>query len=136
MKNIIIKQDRYNGYVTLISVIIVGAVILSIVLFMISSGLDATENSLVITSSTQAKFLADACAEEALQQIRGNTSFVGTYSVIFGANNCSYSVVNTGASTMTVNASSTVINETRKVRILVSAVTPKITLSSWAEVAN
>lgn len=118
------------------SVIIVGAVILSIVLFMISSGLDATENSQVLTSSTQAKFLADACGEEALQQIRDNTSFVGTNSVTIGSNTCSYSVVNTGSVTRTIDASSTVLNETRKIRAYVSALSPKITLSSWSEVAD
>jgi len=136
MKFLDIKQNKKNGYVTLVTVIIVGAVILSIVLFMIKSGLDATENSQASNSSTQARFLADACAEEALQQIRDNTSFTGTNSVNFSSNSCSYSVANTGASTRTINASSTILNETRKVRVYVSALSPKITLSSWSEVAD
>lgn len=136
MNFFITKNNKAQAYVTLITVIVTGAVILSIILFMINSGLDATENSMVLINSNQAKYLADACAEEALQQIRDNTNFVGTNSVVFGSSTCSYAVANTGTSTRTINASSTVLSETKKVRVYVNALSPKITLSSWSEVAD
>lgn len=136
MKIMFLKTENKPAYVTLISVIIVGAVVLAIVLFMVSSGLDATNNSAVYLNSTRAEFLADACAEEALQQIRDNTNFTGTNNISFGSNICAYTVTNTGGETRTINASSTILNNVKKVRVLVSALSPKITLTSWLEVAD
>lgn len=136
MKIKFFKNENKPAYISLISVIIVGAVVLSIVLFMISSGLNATENSLIYSSSSKAEFLADACAEEALQQIRDNNNFTGTNLFSLGDGVCSYSVVNTGGSNRTINASSTVFNNVKKVRVLINSLSPKITVLSWQEIAD
>ena len=132
----VLGNEEKGGYITLISVIIVSAVILSIVLFMLTSGIEATKNSSVYTNSFRTKFLADACAEEALQQIRDNTNFSGTNVIMLGGGSCSYSVTNTGVSTRTIKATSTISNEVKKVRILLGALNPKIVISTWSEVAD
>ncbi|MFZ4631709.1 MAG: hypothetical protein ACOYL8_00705 [Patescibacteria group bacterium] len=133
---LLFKSREEKGYITLISVIIIGAVIFSIVLFMLTSGIDATKSSLIYTNSFRAKFLADACAEEALQQVRDNTSFTGSNTITLSGGTCFYSVTNTGASTRTIDATSTILSDTKKVRIFISAISPKIIISSWSDVAD
>lgn len=130
------KIKNLNGYITLISITIIGAVTTSIVIYLLLSGTEATRNSLVSLRSAQARSQANACAEEALQQIRDNNNFVGTSFLTFSTGACSYTVANTGGANRTIFASSSVATTVRKVRVLTTTLSPKITISSWQEVGD
>lgn len=130
------KKTNLDGYITLISVTIIGAVATAIVLYLLLSGTNASKNSLTTIYSAQARALANACAEEALQQIRDNTNFTGTNSIVFSNGTCTYAVTNSGGDVRTIFASSSVSNTIRKVRISTTALSPKINISSWQEVGD
>jgi len=130
------KIKNLNGYITLISITITGAVATSIVIYLLLSGTEATRNSLTNIRSAQARSLVNACAEEALQQIRDNNNFVGTNSLIFPTGACTYTVTNPGGTNRTIFASSSVATTIRKVRISTTTLSPKITISSWQEVGD
>ncbi len=118
----------------LLSVLVVGAVGTSIALSLILLGVGSSRSSFAIEQSLQAKGLANACAEEALEQIRDATAFVGTNNLSLGKGTCTYTVTNTGGTNRTITASGTVGSIIRKVSIAITAINPLILISSWQEV--
>lgn len=129
------SAPRTKGFVTLISVLILGAVGVAVVVSLIQLGLGSSRTSFATEQSVQARGLADACGEEALDTIRGNTSYTGTTNVTLGNGTCSYTVTNTGGTTRSVTAVGTVGTIVRHVTIVVATVSP-VSLTSWQEVAN
>ena len=125
-----------SGFITLLAVLIVGIVGTAIAVSLVLLGLGASRSSFAIEQSNQAKGLANACAEEALQQIRDLTSFTGTGNLTLGQGTCTYTVTNTGGSNRTITASGTVGTIVRKISISITAIMPSIVVSSWQEVAN
>lgn len=134
MKNISPKLE--NGYVALMAVLIIGATSLAVGLTLLTTGTDSQRAALVTQQSAQARALADACAEEALQQIYASASFTGSNSLSQGQGNCSYTVTNTGGSNRTIDASGNVSSVVRKVKVYVTITSSSISISSWQEVAD
>lgn len=130
-------SDKYeqSGYVTIISVIIIGAIAASVAVSLLTGGIDAAKNSLSVTRLAQARVLADACAEEALQNIR-DTSYIGTFNLSFPAGTCSSTVVSLGSPNFIITALGSSTDAIKKVRITINQLTPKITISSWSEVSD
>jgi hypothetical protein len=129
-----IKQS--GGYLILLSVMIIGAVSLAIVASMLLSGLGTSRTSFANQQSVQAKALANACVNEALQQIRDNTAFIGFASLSLGQGDCGYLVTNTGGEKRDIQASSTVAAIIRKTQVTITQINPSITIASWQEVAD
>jgi len=125
-----------KGYVALITVLISGAIGVAIATSLLLLGLGSSRTSFALEQSNQAKALANACSEEALQQIRDSTPFTGTGSLTLGQGTCGYTVVNDGGEIRTVTASGTVGTVVRKIKIIVNTINPAINLTSWQEVAD
>jgi hypothetical protein len=134
------KEKCYNikqsdGYLILLSVMIIGAIALAVVVSMLLSGLGTAKTSLAHQQSVQAKALANACINEALQQIRDSTAFTGSNNLSLGQGTCTYTVTNTGGENRTIQASSTVGLIIRKTQATVTQINPSITIASWQEVS-
>jgi len=125
-----------KGVLTLMSVLIVGAIGLSVGVSLLLLGLANSQTNLALEQSNQAKVLVDACAEEALQQIRDSETYTGSNSLTLGQGLCSYTVTDTGGTTRKITASGTVGSVVRKNQITISAISPKILISSWYGVAD
>jgi len=134
------KQKWYNkkqdGYITLISVLVVGAVGLAITTSLLLLGLGSSRTSFAVEQSNQSKALANACVEEGLQQIRDSTLFTGSGNLTLGQGTCTYTVTSQGGQNRTVTASGTVGTIVRKVTIIINGINPLITATSWQEVAD
>lgn len=126
---------KSHGFVTLISVLIMGAVGVAVMSTLILLGLGSSRTSFASQQSLQARGLADACGEIALGTIRSNTSYIGTTNLPLGSGACTFTVSNTGGSTRSVIAAGTVGTITRHISITVVTVSP-VAASSWQEVAN
>ena len=126
------KQD---GYVALLSVLVVGAVATAIGVTLLVLGADSQRETLVTQQSVQARGLADACVEEALQQLHDSASFTGTDTLTLATGSCTYTVAPTGPSTHTVTATATVGNVVRKVAVYVTMSSSSISVTSWQEVS-
>ena len=122
------------GYLTLVVVLVVGAIGLAVAVALLLLGSSATRTALAVQQSAQARMFADSCAEEALQQIRSSTSFVGSGSLTFGADTCWYNVTNLSGQSRLITASSTVGTIVRKVRVNLDRINPQINVTSWQEV--
>src|SRR3990167_10115613 len=129
------NQPQY-GYITLISVLVVGAVGLSITVSLILLGLGSSRTSFSVEQSNQAKGLANACAEEAMQQIRNSTLFIGSGNLSLGQGVCGYTVTGGVGQSRTIAASGTVGTVIRKVKIIINQINPTIQVVSWQEVAD
>ena len=132
-------KRNYNkgqgGYVTLISVLVVGVVGLAIALTLLLLGLNASQTSFAIQESYQAKALADLCGEEALQTIRSLSTFTGLGSVTDGGGVCSYRVSDLGPpESKFIEVSGTVGEITRYAEITIDDINPVINIASWQEV--
>lgn len=129
-------QKDGGGYITLISVLIVGAVGTAITLSLLLLGVGASRTSFAIEQSRQAWGFANACAEEALQQIRDLSTFTGTGNLTFAQGTCTYTVLDQGGQNRTVTASGIAGTVIRKEKIVLDMVTPVIHIISWKEVAD
>lgn len=124
---------RRGGYVTLISVLIAGAVGVSVAVSLLLLGLGISRTSFTEGQLRQARFLTDACAEEALEQIRDATAFSGSGSLSLGNGSCSYTVVSGGGSNRTITVSGMVGSIVRRATLSIDAINPLIHVSSWQE---
>lgn len=124
------------GYITLLSTLFLVAIGGVVAGSLILLGLGSSKTSLALDQSNQAKALVNACAEEALQQIRDSAVFTGTGSLTIGQGTCSYTVTSGGGENRTITASGTIGTLVRKVTITINAVTLSINVTSWQEVAD
>lgn len=131
------RQELFNnkGYVALISMLIIGAVGLSVVISLVLLSVGSSRTSFSLEQGNQAKALANACAEEALQQIWNADNYVGEGNLTLGQGNCTYTVSNESVP-KTISASGNVGTITQKISITIDSVSPYIHPSSWQEVAN
>jgi hypothetical protein len=127
-------NKQLNGYITLLSVLIVGAISISITTSIILLGLSSADTGFSYQQMHQAKSLANACAEEALENIRETTSFAGSGSLTQGQGSCTYAVTNTGGSSRQIDTVGTVGTVVRKSAVTISAIVPLIIISSWQEI--
>lgn len=128
------KQE--GGYITLISVLIVGAVGVAITTSLILLGLGSSRTSFAVEQSNQAKALVNACAETALMKIADSVPYTGSDTLTLGQGTCGYEVTSQGGQNRTIIASSTVGTIIRKVNIVINKISPSIQVVSWQEVAD
>lgn len=127
-------MNRQDGYVALIAVLVAGAASLAIALTLLTNGADSQQATLVTQQSAQARGLANACAEEALQTMRETITFTGTNSLTMGQGSCTYTVTNTGGNNRTITTVGTVNNVVQKLEVHVTITTLSISIISWQEV--
>jgi len=125
-----------RGIITLVSILIFGAMGLTISLALIMSATDSDLTSVTAIESAKARYLANACADEALEQIRQSTPFTGSNTINFQDGTCQYTVASQGGQNRTIEASGTVNTVVRKVAIAIDQINPSINISSWQEVAD
>lgn len=129
-------MKKRSGYIALIAVLFFVAIGGAIATSLILLGVGVSRTSFALDQSYQAKALANACAEEALQQIRESVPFSGTGSLTLGQGSCSYTVVKLTGQNRTLTSNGTVGTIVRKVSISLDKITPSINITSWQEVAD
>jgi len=122
------------GFITLITILIIAAVATATATTLLLLGVASTRSSFAEQQSVQARALAYACAEEALQQVRDNPAFSGGATLPLGSGTCTYNVQVLAGENRTVTVSGTVGTVVRKAQISVTAINPTITVSTWQEV--
>ena len=130
------KQKMNEGYIALISVILIAAIGTAIMISVIASGISAIKTDFSLQQSGSARSLASSCAEEALQKIleTGTTSSSGNLAVASGT--CTYLITSTNGQNITINATGMLSTVTSKIKVVIATTTPAVTLSSWQEVAD
>jgi hypothetical protein len=129
----IIQND--NGFIALLSVLILGVITLSITVSILLLGVDALRSAQTVADSTRARGLATLCSERALEEIRQNPLFSGTESIVVSAGYCEYTVSNLGGSNRDIESRGVSGNVTRRVLVEVDQIYPTIHISKWQEQA-
>jgi hypothetical protein len=131
-------QQRFpaaDGYIALLTVLIVGAAATAIALTLLLTGVDSQRSALIDQQTAQARQLTNACAEEALQVVHDSTGYTGTNNLTLSTGSCTYTVTNTGASTRTISTSATINNVVRRTTVYVTIGASNISITSWQEVS-
>jgi hypothetical protein len=144
IKNILKSVRKNAGYLTLLSVLIIGAVALGSALFILEAGANAARNTIVREESLRAQALADACAESGLLTIKNTESLPQAGGIDFGYGHCEFTTEESAPSEDLVKASGFVESVVRKVKISASVTTTihetgtttSITAANWQEVAD
>ncbi len=126
---------QQDGYIILLSVMLIGAISVTIAVSMLSLGINSTKTALSLQRAEQARILTHTCIDLALLEIYSSSTYSGTNSTSTSDGSCYYTVIDTGGNNRTVNASSTVGQIIRKAQVQIDAVSP-INIVSWQEVAD
>ncbi len=125
-----------SGYITLMSVLVASAVLVSISLAILELGINLSKTTTTIQNTKLANSFVRSCAEEALNQVRNSSSFSGSGSLNFAGGTCSYNVFNAGGQNRLITATGTASIAIRRISINVNALTPVINILSWREVSG
>lgn len=130
------RKPAPRGYVLLAAMLVIGAVGTTVATSLVLMGVSALQSGGAIADSVEAKALANACAERALQEIWSSSSFATTATLPLGNGTCTYTVTNTGGENRTITVSGTKGTVTRRATLLVNEVTTSVGVTSWGESAN
>ena len=133
------KQHKNpNGYIAFLTVVILGIVGGLIATTLYLSGMENSQSSLLNIQEKEARYLADSCAEIAIQQIiyvTENNSTNGTFNI--GQGTCSFNISDTSAGNKQINTSGTVENVIRKDVVVInpdeSTTKGTVHILSWQE---
>lgn len=130
-------QEYRQGYIALISVILMSALGLGIMLSVVASGVNASRTDFSLQQSGGARSLASSCAEEALQKILETSTTSSNGNLTIGSGTCSYLITSTSSGQIiSIHSTGVLGTVTSKIKVVLATTTPGITLSSWEEVAD
>ena len=122
-----------RGFIALITIFIILAVVLVLGLSFGLLAISESDMSLDKVKSSQAYFLANLCAEQALMELKENLNYLGNETVSVDDGNCQILQVE---GQWIVKTEGNFQDDVRKMRISISQVNPKIIIDSWQEVAD
>lgn len=126
-----------EGYIALISVIIISALI--ILIASSSNLISISESSMGLKEgqSWEAFYLANACGEEALIKLKESLKYKGDETLIFENGTCTIlSGTGAGNQNRMIKVSASAYNIVRKIKIVINHVNPEIDIKSWLEVTD
>ena len=122
-----------RGFIALTAILIILAAGLAVSLSITLLSLSEAKMSLEKSQASQAYYLANLCAEEALISLRENLNYRGNKILTIEAGNCQILPIE---GNWTIKVLANYKNLVKKMRIVVSQVSPQMLISSWQEVAD
>lgn len=126
-----------QGYIALISVIIISALIILIASSANLISISESNMGLRERQSWEAFYLANACGEEALMKLKESLKYKGDETLIFENGTCTIlSGTGAGNQNRMIKISASAYNIVRKIKIVINRVNPEIDIKSWLEVTD
>ena len=133
LQSTIYNLQSDKGFIALTTILIILALSLIVGLSIALLSINETMMGLKKNQSSQADYLANLCAEEALMKLKEtNGSYTGETKPDIEGGSCEISVVGY----WTINVLANFQNQIKKIKIVVSQVNPQMLISSWQEVAD
>lgn len=130
-------MKNQEGFIALISVLIIGAIVLAISIGLSLRSIGETNMSLAEQESHKALALANLCAEQALMKLESTLNYAGNETVPVDEEFCDILAISgSGNFNRTIQTQSTVSNYTKKVLVVVSQISPAMQITSWEEVSD
>jgi hypothetical protein len=124
------KTQKKEGFVALISVVIISAILLLVAVTLSLSGYYGRYNILDSELKKRSVAIAEACVDTALLNLANNPSYTGNATTTIGSDACYVGTV-TGAGTKTLKARSMYKNYYTDLKVVVNAST--LSVVSWEE---
>ena len=130
-------KNNQEGFIALISILIIGAIMLAISIGLSLRSIGETNMSLAEQESHRALALANLCAEQALMKLESTLDYAGGEPITIGSESCDILTISgSGNFNRTVKTQSAVSGYTKKVRVEVSQISPTMQITSWEEVGD
>lgn len=128
------KKINKNGYVALISLILIGAIILAAVLSLTFMSLSQRESMIKRNRSLRNFYLSDACAHEALVKLQKDLNYSGNETIAIDGESCQIQAISgSGNFSRTIIAASQIANQQKKIKVEISQLRPKTIINFWGE---
>ncbi len=130
-------KNNSQGYVLLLSVIVVGVVAGSIAGTILLFGIGSNRTALATQQGMNAREVANSCAQEVLEQLIQDTAYAGGEELVFENGTCTVAAVGgSGDVNRTVQVTGVSGDATRRMEVVVTTVGPPMVISSWQEVSS
>jgi hypothetical protein len=131
------KQSQPNGYVALMTLIIIGAVVLLAAIALTFMAV-SQNNSIVSHNKTVKNFYAaNACANYAILQLQKNLDYSGNEVLDLEGIKCQVGAISgQGEKNRVIIASSQEGNQLKKIQVELDQVKPVTIIKSWGEIFN
>jgi len=126
------KQNQ-KGFIALVTVLIILAITLAAGIGLGLRSISEMKMGLQKSQSSQAYYLANLCAEQALMKLKENSNYSGNE--IINMENGSCEILSVEGNWI-VKVSGTFSNQTKKMKIVISQINPEMIIDSWEEVAD
>jgi hypothetical protein len=127
------KKRHQQGFITIMSVLIVTLVGTAIALWGLAYSTRSAKTDLVVIHSYQTRALLDACVEAALLQIRLNPSYTGASAVTIDEYSCKYHVTLNDDGEKVIDSEGGGNSIIRRLTVVLSDYTSDITIKTWEE---
>jgi len=126
-------KKKQKGFIVLVTVLLILAVVLMVSLTLISLSINEAGMSLQKNQSSQAYYLANLCAEEALMTLKEGGTYTEKITLNMENGSCTILPIE-GSWIIKVLASS--YNQVKKMKIAISQINPEMIIDSWEEVSE
>lgn len=126
-------KNKQEGLVALVTVLIISAVVLIIGLSLGLGSIAEMKMGLQKNQSSEAYYLANLCAEEALMKLKENSAYPGDEIINLETGHCRIFPIE---GSWTVKVLGIAYNQTKKMKIVISQLYPDAVINSWEEVAD
>jgi hypothetical protein len=123
------KTGVEQGYMTLLAVLITGAVALAVATTLLTSGVTNSQIMTTYNAGIIARSYARTCAEIAMYEIHENSLFTGSGSDA----GCTYTVTSLGVNSYRIDAVGTSGDATKALTIFATISGANMVVSSWRE---
>lgn len=129
------KKIQPNGYVALMSMIIIGAVVLIAALTLTFMAVSQGNFIISHNKTTNNYYAANACANYAILQVQKNMDYSGPEDLDLEGIKCRVeSAVDLGEDGKTIIVSSQTGNQLKKIKVELDQVKPTTIIRSWGEI--
>ncbi|MFQ6083748.1 MAG: hypothetical protein ACE5WD_10350 [Candidatus Aminicenantia bacterium] len=126
-----------NGYIALISILIISALLVIIASSANLISISESDMGLQENQSWESFYLATACVENALMELKKDLDYGGNEVLTFEDETCTIlPLEGTGNENRIIKVLSSAYNQVRKIKIEIDKVYPEMEIRSWQEVAD
>ncbi len=127
-------MKHQQGYIALVTILIISAIVLLVGISVNLLSISESDMGLQKNQSSEAYYLANLCAEDALMKLKDDLNYLGNETLTIGDGSCYiYAPEGSGNKDRIIKATGTIYNHTRKIKIEINRVNPDTEIASWQE---
>ena len=125
-------KKQQKGFITLVSVLIISSVALLVVVSSLTINIENIKAVTSIDSGRRARFLAESCAEIAIDNLKASNTYAGNETKILPFGQCFISTITgTGNTNRSFQSSATYDNHNYRVSVVVQTLNPNTVVTTF-----